>query len=64
MNFSFTRISLVFATSNIYWTCALEACNLFPRSCVFSTSKCLVNDLVLERSVTAEDRYTTPLNLQ
>ena len=32
MNFSFTRDSLVFATSDVYWACALEAYDFFPRS--------------------------------
>ena len=64
MNFSFTRISSVFDTSNVYWTCALEACDFFPRSCVFSTSKGLVNDLVLGRFVTTEDVCTVPLEPQ
>ena len=32
MSFSFKRNSLVFATSNVYWACALETCDSFPRS--------------------------------
>ena len=32
MNFSFKRNSLVFATSDVYLACALEACDFFLRS--------------------------------
>ena len=32
MNFSFTRNSSVFATSDVYWACALETCGSFPKS--------------------------------
>ena len=32
MNFSFTRNSLVFVVSYIYWAYALETCDYFPRS--------------------------------
>ena len=32
MNFSFTRNSSIFATLNLYWACALEICDSFPRS--------------------------------
>ena len=32
MNFSFTRNSSVFATSNVYWAYALETYDSFPRS--------------------------------
>ena len=31
MNSSFTRNSSVFVTSNVYWACALETCDSFPR---------------------------------
>ena len=55
MNFSFIRISSILATSNVYWTCAFEVCDFFHRSCVFSTSKGLVNDPVLGRFVSVED---------
>ena len=58
MNFSVTRISSVFAASNVYWTCALEACDFFSSSCVLSTSKGLVNDLIIGTYVTAKDGCT------
>ena len=59
MNFSFTRdSSSVFVTSNVYWVCALEACDFFPRSSVFFPSKGLVK---LRRSVTVEDGCMVPL---
>ena len=32
MNFSFTMNSSVFATLDVYWARALEACDFFPRS--------------------------------
>ena len=32
MNYSNSRNSSVFSTSNVYWAYALKACNFFPRS--------------------------------
>ena len=32
MNFSFTMNSSICATSDVYWACALEAYDFFPRS--------------------------------
>ena len=52
MNLSFSRkskISLVFATSNVYWTCVLEACDFFHKSSVFFTSRGQMNEPVLRR---------------
>ena len=63
MNFSFIRISLVLAVSNIYRTCAFEVCDFFHRSCVFSTNKGLVNDPGLGRFVTVEDGCMVPPEL-
>ena len=60
MNFSFTRksnISSIFATSNVYWTCVVEAYDFFHKSCVFFTSKGQVNDPIFGRSVTATSRF-------
>ena len=48
-------------TSDVYWTYALDACDFFPRSRVFSTSNGHVNDPVLGRSVTTENGCTVPL---
>ena len=55
MYFSFIRISkvsLVFATSNVYWTCVLEVCDFFHKSGAFYTSRGQVNEPVLRRSTT------------
>ena len=45
MNFSFTRNSLVFALLDVYWACALETCDFFPKSggegdCITSRGIC------------------------
>ena len=56
MNFSFSRkskIALVFATSNVYWTCVLEVCDFFHKSSVFFTSRGKMNEPTLRRSATA-----------
>ena len=48
MNFSFIRKSfLVFVTSNVYYNCALDACDFFLKPGVFFTSKGQVNEPVL-----------------
>ena len=61
MNFSFIRkSSSVFVTLDAYWTYALDACDFFRRSCVFSTSKGIMNDHVLGRFVTVEDGCMVP----
>ena len=39
-------------TSDVYWTCAFDACDLFPRSHVFSTNKGKVNEPILGRFFT------------
>ena len=42
------------------WTYALDACDFYHRSCVFSTNKGLVNDYVLGKSVNAKGGIVPP----
>ena len=55
MNFSFIRkskISSVFATSNVYYTCVLEVCEFFHNLGVFFTNIWHMNERVLKRFAT------------
>ena len=55
MNFFFSgksKISLVFAISNVYWTCVLEICDFLHKSSAFFTGRGQMNELVLRKSAT------------